>query len=350
MNLTESSKYRGEVIRIETQLSMVKSVKDYVMDPQNDNQMIPFNVGVENQQISTIIGEYNEMLLNRNKLVANSGPNSPAVVDLNVKLNAKRQYILSSLGSLIDQLEISLQNTRQQERLTSSQMASIPTQQSEYDDKLRQQNIKSEILLYLLNKQEENELARAIIDSDSRILDSAYGSPAPIAPRTSVILLMALVVGAALPFVVIVITSMLNTSVRGVKDIEGKINVPVLGDVPLYGGKSNMGIVVKEHGRDSVSEAFRMIRSNMNFMNVGGKQQVILVTSSNAGAGKTFISMNLAMSLAISSKKVVVVDIDMRKRTLTKMFGGRNVSDGVSKYLSDTSIVWTEGSQEASRP
>lgn len=335
-SLTESSRYRSEAIRVETQLSMVESVKDYVMDPQNDNQMIPFNVGVDNERISGIIGEYNEMLLNRNKLVANSGPNSPAVVDLNAKLNAKRQYILSSLGSLIDQLRISLQNAREQERLTSSQMASIPTQQSQYDDKLRQQSTKSEILLYLLNKQEENELARAVIDSDSRILDSAYGSPAPISPKTPIVLLLALVIGAALPFGVIILMNQLNTSVRGIKDIEGKINVPVLGDVPLYEGKSNKGIAVKEHGRDSVSEAFRMIRSNMNFMNVGGKQQVILVTSSNAGAGKTFVSTNLAMSLAISSKRVVVVDADMRKRTLTKMFGGRNLSSGLSKYLSDT--------------
>ena len=207
--------------------------------------------------------------------------------------------------------------------------------------------------LYLLNKREENELTKAIADNNARIIDPAYGSSTPVAPRSVIILFIALLFGLATPFGIIYLMEILDTTIRGRKDIEDKLSIPFLGDIPEYHGSTRQGsVVVRDNGRDSVSEAFRLIRSNLGFMSVkSGKLQIIMVTSSNPHAGKTFVTTNLAMTLALADKKVVIVDLDLRRRTLSKQMGQRDNRNGVSGYISGTianlnDIVFQSGLHE----
>ncbi|MDE5637495.1 MAG: polysaccharide biosynthesis tyrosine autokinase, partial [Alistipes sp.] len=198
----------------------------------------------------------------------------------------------------------------------------------------RQQRVKEELYLYLLNKREENELAHAITESNARVIDFSFGPATPVAPKSSIIMLAALLIGLGIPFVIFYMLEMLNTSIRGRKDIEDNLSVPFLGDIPQHTGSTVKGIAVRENGRDTVSEAFRMLRSNMTFMNAQSeKMKTILITSSNPHAGKTFITMNTAMTLAMTDKKVVLLDLDLRRRTLSKYLG-KGSAEGMSGYIS----------------
>ena len=174
-----------------------------------------------------------------------------------------------------------------------------------------------------------------------------------MAPRSVIILFIALLFGLATPFGIIYLMEILDTTIRGRKDIEDKLSIPFLGDIPEYHGSTRQGsVVVRDNGRDSVSEAFRLIRSNLGFMSVkSGKLQIIMVTSSNPHAGKTFVTTNLAMTLALADKKVVIVDLDLRRRTLSKQMGQRDNRNGVSGYISGTianlnDIVFQSGLHE----
>ena len=196
-------------------------------------------------------------------------------------------------------------------------------------------------------------LTKAIADNNARIIDPAYGSSTPAAPRSVIILFIALLFGLATPFGIIYLMEILDTTIRGRKDIEDKLSIPFLGDIPEYHGSTRQGsVVVRDNGRDSVSEAFRLIRSNLGFMSVkSGKLQIIMVTSSNPHAGKTFVTTNLAMTLALADKKVVIVDLDLRRRTLSKQMGQRDNRNGVSGYISGTianlnDIVFQSGLHE----
>ena len=188
-----------------------------------------------------------------------------------------------------------------------------------------------------MNKREENEIALNVIEGNARIIDPAYGSNTPVAPQTTTILLAALVLGLAFPMMILYVIELLNTTIRGRKDLEENLSIPFLGEVPLHKGSMDHGIVVRDNSTDPVSEAMRIIRSNMAFMKVQSERlQTIMVTSSNPSAGKTFISSNLAMSLALTNKRVVLIDFDLRRRTLSKEFGQRHNRKGLSSYLAGT--------------
>ena len=176
----------------------------------------------------------------------------------------------------------------------------------------------------------------ATAESNARVIDLAYGSNRPISPRSMMIYLMALVIGAIIPFVILYVMELLNTTVRSRREVEEALSAPFLGDIPRFEGKADYNVVVKENSRDVISEAFRILRTNINFMSVDRNMQVITLTSSIPHSGKTFISTNLAMTLAISGKKVLLMDLDLRRRTLSKQMGHRNDRRGLTSYLSGT--------------
>ena len=343
-NMTESSKLKEEGLSTESQIEMSKFIKEYLNDTDKANNLIPVtSVGERTSLLSNQIADYNELVLRREKLQQNGATNNPVMLQLDRDLVAMKNAILASLDSNIATLEIKRDNLRREENKTNSRISSVPSQEKEYLSIARQQRIKEELYLYLLNKREENAISLAITENSARIIDSAFGPLKPIAPRKPLIMLMMLVLGIAVPFSIIYLREMFNTSVRGRRDIERSTSVPYLGDIPVFEGKMHRSVAVRENGRDSVSEAFRIIRTNMTFMNTaGGKQQVIQITSSNAHAGKTFISTNLAMTLAFSGQKVLMIDLDLRRRTMSKHMGQRNNPNGVSKFISDKSVKVTD--------
>lgn len=336
-NMSESDRFRMEGLHLENQIRMANFIKDYLLDPSHTNDLIPAAVAVSDAAINANIANYNETLIRRDKLLANSSTSNPMIQEIDGQLSAIRRSIIASIDNQIATLNIQRDNIRTQENRAASRVSAIPRQEKQIQSITRQQKIKEELYLYLLNKREENEIALNVVEGNARIIDPAYGSNAPVAPQTSSILLAALLLGLAIPLIILYVIEILNTTIRGRKDLEENLSIPFLGEIPLYKGQMDNGIVVRDNSTDAVSEAMRIIRSNMAFMKVQSERlQSIMVTSSNPHAGKTFVSSNLAMSLALTDKRVVLIDFDLRRRTLTKEFGQRNNRKGLSSYLAGT--------------
>ena len=336
-NMSESDRFRMEGLQLENQIRMSNFIKDYLLDPSHTNDLIPAAVVVSDIAISSNIASYNETLIRRDKLLANSSISNPMIQEIDSQLSAIRRSIIASIDNQIATLNIQLDNIRTQENRAANRVSAIPRQEKQIQSITRQQKIKEELYLYLLNKREENEIALNVVEGNARIIDPAYGSNTPVAPQTTTILLVALVLGLAFPMMILYVIELLNTTIRGRKDLEENLSIPFLGEVPLHKGSMDHGIVVRDNSTDPVSEAMRIIRSNMAFMKVQSERlQTIMVTSSNPSAGKTFISSNLAMSLALTNKRVVLIDFDLRRRTLSKEFGQRHNRKGLSSYLAGT--------------
>ncbi|MBE6195299.1 MAG: polysaccharide biosynthesis tyrosine autokinase [Rikenellaceae bacterium] len=330
-------RYEQEIAVTSNQIAMSKFICDYLSDNSKDVNVIPATTFEGSAAISSQIANYNELVIRRLKL-GNDSENNPLVQQLNNNIASTKNAIISSLVSHISALEIKLANLEKEERKINSLIGAVPKQEQEFLSIARQQKIKEELYLYLLTKSEENAISLAITERPARVVDYAFGMPRPVAPNKTIILLAMLVLGFGLPLAVIYILILTDTKVQGKHDIVKYCTAPYLGDIPLFEGHLNRSIAVRESGRDKVSEAFKILRTNMGFMSGGTKQQVILTTSSNAHAGKTFVSMNLGMTLAFSGNKVLMIDLDLRRRTLSKHMGQRSNPNGVTKYLSTTDV------------
>lgn len=341
MYMTESQKYNADAMELETQLRLANFIKDYLTDPSKETDLIPSNTGISDMNIENQISLYNAAKLKRDHLIDDSSVNNPVVQELNNSLRAMKQSIIRAVDNMIVSLNVKRNDAQNREMRAQDRVTAIPTKERQMLSIERQQKIKEALYLFLLNKREENALSQAMADNNARVIDGAEGSNAPISPNRNRILLLGLLVGIALPGAVCLAILFMDTRVHGRKDIEGVTSVPYLGEIPL--DKEAMKdhrkkvMVVKEQGDDIVSEAFRILRTNMAFLSKKDKPaQVITFTSFNIGAGKTFIARNLSMSLAYMKKRVVMVDLDIRKGTLSRHFGHYHV--GVTNYLSDNTV------------
>lgn len=341
MYMTESQKYNADAMELETQLRLANFIKDYLTDPSKETDLIPSNTGISDMNIENQISLYNAAKLKRDHLIDDSSVNNPVVQELNNSLRAMKQSIIRAVDNMIVSLNVKRNDAQNREMRAQDRVTAIPTKERQMLSIERQQKIKEALYLFLLNKREENALSQAMADNNARVIDGAEGSNAPISPNRNRILLLGLLVGIALPGAVCLAILFMDTRVHGRKDIEGVTSVPYLGEIPL--DKEAMKdhrkkvMAVKEQGDDIVSEAFRILRTNMAFLSKKDKPaQVITFTSFNIGAGKTFITRNLSMSLAYMKKRVVMVDLDIRKGTLSRHFGHYHV--GVTNYLSDNTV------------
>lgn len=341
MYMTESQKYNADAMELETQLRLANFIKDYLTDPSKETDLIPSNTGISDMNIENQISLYNAAKLKRDHLIDDSSVNNPVVQELNNSLRAMKQSIIRAVDNMIVSLNVKRNDAQNREMRAQDRVTAIPTKERQMLSIERQQKIKEALYLFLLNKREENALSQAMADNNARVIDGAEGSNAPISPNRNRILLLGLLVGIALPGAVCLAILFMDTRVHGRKDIEGVTSVPYLGEIPL--DKEAMKdhrkkvMAVKEQGDDIVSEAFRILRTNMAFLSKKDKPaQVITFTSFNIGDGKTFIARNLSMSLAYMKKRVVMVDLDIRKGTLSRHFGHYHV--GVTNYLSDNTV------------
>ena len=330
-------RYEQEIAATSNQIAMSKFIRDYLSDNAKDVNIIPATTFEGSSAIAVQISDYNELVIRRLKL-GNDSENNPLVQQLNSNIASTKNAILASLASNIKALEIKLENLEHEERKINSMIGAVPKQEQEFLSIARQQKIKEELYLYLLTKSEENAISLAITERPARVVDYAFGVSQPVSPNKPLVLLAMLILGFGLPLGIIYIMILTDSKVHGKRDIVKYCSAPYLGDIPLYEGHITRNIAVRESGRDKVSEAFKILRTNMGFMSGGHNQQVILTTSSNAHAGKTFVSMNLGMTLAFSGNKVLMVDLDLRRRTLSKHMGQRSNPNGVTKYLSSSDI------------
>ena len=339
MYMSQSSTTTAQILALNTQLSMARYIRSYVTNANGRNQLLPANSGIENANIESQIAEYNSMQLQRNSLVANSSEQNPLVQDLDQSLNAMREAIVSSIDNLMVVLNTQLNSLQQSERQTTARIAANPSQGKYLLSVERQQKVKESLYLFLLQKREENELSQAFTAYNTRIITPPTGSPIPTSPEKKNIFLVAIALGLIIPFGTLFAKENMNTKLRGRKDLES-LTLPFAGEIPLVTSKGkkqqeNNKIVIEQGHRDVVNEAFRVLRTNMEFMlgdaSENGKAPVILFTSFNPGSGKTFLAVNTAACIAIKGKQVLVIDGDLRRGSASAYIDKPQL--GLSDYL-----------------
>ena len=331
MYVGESQKYNTNVMELETQLRLATYIKDYLTDPTREIDLIPANTGISDMNIESQIAQYNTVKLRRDKLIEDSSEKNPIVEELNTSLRAMKQSIIRAVDNMIVSINVRRNDAQSRESQAQSRVSSIPTKERQMLSIERQQKIKESLYLFLLNKREENALSQAMVDNNARVIDGASGPSDPIAPSRNKILLLGLLLGLAVPGVIFLMIMFLDTRIHTRKDIQGKVSAPFLGVIPEQ-DKDNEGFA---------SEAFKIVRTNMSFLSRKEKIKVIMCTSFSSGDGKTFVSANLAKSFISARKKVILVDLDIRKGTLTSQFGkhSHHHTVGITNFLADSDIA-----------
>lgn len=342
MYMSQTAETNRSIQDLDNQLYTARYIRNYLANDVGVNQLIPVSSSIGNSSISTQIGQYNNTLLERNNLVAGSSEQNPLVVDMDATLAAMKVSIITSVDNQIATLQAQIAKLQRAEAVATSRLADNPNQAKYLLSVERQQKVKESLYLFLLQKREENELSQAFTAYNTRVITRPTGSSSPTAPQTSKIMLIALLLGLCIPLGIIYLKETLNTKVRGRKDIEN-LAMPFLGEIPQYTeGRHSLSlaaslrastdkILVQSGKRDAVNEAFRVLRTNLEFVTRGSGSQVIAVTSFNPGSGKTFVSSNLVQALAIKDIKTVIVDCDLRKASLSKFVG--SPKKGFSDYL-----------------
>lgn len=333
--LEANSEYERKNVEITTQLKLVTYLRDYVNDPANHLQAIPGNVGLADASLTSLIAKYNEGVVERNRLLRTASESNPTVVDMTMSVELLSKTIRTSVESLYESLTIQKKEVEGQTAKFGTKIGDAPTQEKILMGYERQQEVKSGLYLMLLQKREENSIALAATADNAKIIDAALANDYPVSPKSSMILLVALVLGCAIPVAIIYIMELLRYKIEGRNDLEKLTKVPVLGDVAVSHDlkKGQRGIVVRENDNDIMAETFRSIRTNLQFLLDGPEKKVIQFTSTTSGEGKTFISSNLAMSLALLGKKVILLGLDIRKPRLAEMFGFANRTKGITAFL-----------------
>lgn len=347
--IQQSSETEVKLLELSNRMYMVRYISDYMSREENAFELLPAGTGIESTGIEGQILEYNNKLLERNYLVASSSTSNPLVVDADQALQSMRATILTSLENYTVMLQNQMESLRQQESKATDRIAATPDQAKYLLSVERQQKVKESLYLFLLQKREENELSQAFTAYNTRLITPPVGSIAPTSPARMQILLIAFVLGLVIPMGVFFLKENGNTRLRGRKDLES-MSVPYVGEIPMCDGKKSsiryrlrnrtrrgaknddVEVVVKEGVRNVVNEAFRVVRTNLEFMHVPSSGHVYMTTSFNPGSGKTFVTVNVAVSLAIRGRKVLVVDGDMRRATASRLLHSPSI--GISDWLS----------------
>ncbi len=344
MYMNTANQANIQITDLNNQLYMARYIREHVKNKNNKDQLLPANSGINSAAIEQQIAEYNDKMLQRNSLVENSSPENPLVMDLDKKLGEMRGAIVSSIDNQVNTLNTQIKGLRGIQGASTSKIASNPTQAKYLLSVERQQKVKESLYLFLLQKREENELSQAFTAYNTRIVTSPTASTSSSDLLRRNILLLAFVLGLFIPILTIFIRESMNTKVRGKRDIR-QLSVPFIGEIPLYRHKKQKNkdkeeykILVKPRSRNLINEAFRVVRTNMEFMAGTDSNQIIMVTSANPGSGKTFLTMNIATSFAIKERRVIAVDLDMRRASLSEYVANPNL--GIADYLGGRIEDW----------
>lgn len=348
MAVAQAESTEQQATAVESRIYLVRSVRDYLQNSQNESQQIPYSSGIGNPVIEQRIFEYNNLILQRNNHQANSSLQNPLVGDMNKQLAVLRESILMMLDSelaILRNQQATIQSSRSQ---AVSRVASNPEQAKYLLSVERQQKVKEQLYLFLLQKREENELSQAFTAYNTQLIEPPHGGWSPIEPVARTIYMIALLLGLAVPAGILLVKELLKTTVQGREDLK-QMKVPFAGEIPLAprkkkkifsrkekGKKETPQVLVVEKSRDMMNEAFRVVRSNLEFMlGFDSSHKIIMLTSLNPGSGKTFTTANLASVIGIKGKKVLAIDLDLRKGSLSEYVGKPHT--GISSYLSGKS-------------
>ena len=332
--LQENSKYEQLRIENQTQIRLVEFLCDYIHNPANADEVIPANVGLQDQNLSSVIDQYNTMIIERKRLLRTSSENNPAVINMKTGIEAMRHSVQTTVASVLEGLHITKGNLDRQASKFEGRISKAPQQEKEFLTIARQQEIKAQLYIMLLQKREENAITLAATATNGRIIEQALPDNAPVAPKKKMFLLVALVLGLGIPIGIIFLIDLLKYKIENAEDIQKLTTVPLIAELPHCQKPAQGAIVVRENHNDIMEETFRGLRTNLMFMMESG-EKVIMVSSTQPGEGKSFVAGNLAVSLALLGKKTLIVGMDIRKPGLNKVFNLSHREKGLTHYLSD---------------
>lgn len=334
--LEGNAEYEKKQVANGTQINLIHDLVTYINDPTNEYEVLPGNIGLSDGSLSTQIDRYNELVLERKRLLSTSTENNPAIVNLTTSIQAMKTNVRATMNGVLQGLLITKTDLERESKRFSRRISDAPGQERQYVSITRQQEIKAGLYLMLLQKREENAITLAATANNAKIIDEPIVDDAPVSPRRLIIYMIALMLGMGIPAAAVFLIGLLKFKIEDRVDVEKLTKVPVIGNIPLADEKQPKvgSIVVFENQNNLMSEAFRNIRTNLQFMFHDG-EKVIMVTSTISGEGKSFVASNLAISLSLIGKKVVVVGLDLRKPGLNKIFSISTQKDGITQYLAN---------------
>ena len=330
---TEQSSYEKAFADNEVQLTLMKHLKNHIQSETNQDEVIPANIGLTNGDLTTVVERYNEMLIERKRLLRTSHEDNPAVQSLNASIEVMRNSVLAAIQTAEKGLLINRQALERQARKYAGKISDAPIQEKEYLSISRQQEIQANLYLMLLQKREENNITLASTANNARIIDEPLAG-GQVFPQPAQLYMLAGVLGLALPVGVIFLLGLLHFKIETRGDVEQLTRLPIVGDIPLTDAVAVNPIVIAENRNELMEEVFRSVRTNLQYL-LQPEQKVILFTSTTAHEGKSFCAGNLATSLAFMGKKVVIVGLDIRKPGLNRVFKLSNKERGLTLYLAD---------------
>ncbi|MEX2349647.1 MAG: polysaccharide biosynthesis tyrosine autokinase, partial [Flavobacteriaceae bacterium] len=333
--LESASELNKRQLDITTQLAVVDNIIDYLKE-DDVTALLPANLGVTEDGLDTSIQNYNKLVLERNRMLRSSTEQNPVIVNLTNQINQLKANVLQSLNNVKSSLQRSLADLNRQEGVFGSKITKVPDTEKEFRNIVRQQNIKEALYLFLLQKREETSLSLAVTAPKAKIVDQAHTSTNPVSPKRNIIFLAALLLGLLIPFLIIYLNQLLYDKVRNRKDVERYApNIPLLGEIPkLLRGSDEL---IQKNDTSVLAESFRILRTNLQYIfaskNIESRGKTIFVTSTVKGEGKTFTSVNLALTLSNVGKKVILVGADIRNPQLHRFIEDFQNKKGVTDYL-----------------
>ena len=313
-------------------------LQNYINNPANANEVIPANVGLQDQNLTSVIDQYNTMIIERKRLLRTSSENNPAVVNMNTGIEAMRKSVHTTVQSVLKGLQIAKADLDRQAKRLENRISDAPQQEKEFLTISRQQEIKATLYIMLLQKREENAITLAATANNGRIIEKPLPDKYPVSPKKKIIALAALVIGLGLPVGFVYLRDLLKYKIETREDVEKITDVPIIAELPTATKPEHGAIVIRENHNNIMEEMFRGLRTNLLFV-LEKNQKVILFSSTQPGEGKSFVAGNTAVSLAFLGKKVVIVGMDIRKPGLNKVFNLSRRAEGITNYLSDPDNV-----------
>ena len=329
--LTGNAEYEKKRVENQTQINLVEDLRKYMRG--NEYEVLPGNIGLQDAGLVAQIDRYNEMLVERKRLLRTSTENNPTIINLDTSIRAMKMNVDVTLDRTLQGLLITKADLDREASRFSRRISDAPGQERQYVSIARQQEIKAGLYLMLLQKREENAITLAATANNAKIIDDAIADEIPVSPKGKIVYLIALILGVGIPVGIIYLINLTKFKIEGRSDVEKLTSAPIVGDIPLTDEKQG-AIAVFENQNNLMSETFRNVRTNLQFM-LGNDKKVILVTSTVSGEGKSFISGNLAISLSLLGKKVVIVGLDIRKPGLNKVFNISKREQGITQYLAN---------------
>ena len=340
--LENSNEFSKRQVDLLTRLEMVDSYYTYVIN-SDDNQLLPVTIGFDNQSIAAALTGYNTLISDRQRLLSSSTENNPVVQNLESQIKDIKRTILKDVDNQRKSIASALSGLKNQEDGLNTRLSKVPYQEKMFREILRQQNIKEELYLFLLKQREETAITLAVTSDKAKVVDSANTLKIPVFPNKLFVYLLAFILGIAIPFLIISLYNLLSTRVQSRKDVE-KVHVttPVIGEVPKLGRADEE--LVKQNDHSILAESFRILRTNLQYLllkkNAAGKvNKKVIVTSTIKGEGKTFVAFNLALTLSLTGKRVVLVGADIRNPQLQRYLPPSYKNNiGFTEYIVDKTV------------